>query len=263
MVNNIEKNLYIKDAHLYDLDNRDFLKNDIPFYIEFAKKIKDPILELACGTGRVTIPLAEAGHDIWGLEFSEQMLEQFKTKTRNLHQRTSDKIHLVHGDMSNFNIDRKFSFVFIPNRSFQLLYKKEREIKCLKSVHKHMSDEGHFIIDIADFVGDRENEWVNNEEVFDWENIDPKTGYKIRRTHIKKEIDTGRQIIYPQKNYYIMEDDKLVEKIVKRSPWKYFSLAQIRNLLISNGFKIIKEMGSYDEKPIGEGTEFIFISKKN
>jgi SAM-dependent methyltransferase len=263
MVNNSgDQNLYINDAHLYDLDNRDELKRDIPFYIEFAQKINEPILELACGTGRLTIPLAEAGHEVWGVELSTQMLEQFKIKISNLPQEISGKIHLFQEDMSEFSLDRKFPLIIIPGRSFQLLYKEETENSCLKHVLEHLTDDGYFIVSIADFVGGRENVWVNNEEVFDWENVDPKTGFKVRRTHIKKEIDTHKQIIYPQKNYYIMKYDNLIEKIVKRSPWKYFSLTQIRNLLISNGFNIIKEMGSYDEKPIGEGSEFIFISQR-
>ena len=262
MTKSSDKNLYIKDSQFYDLDNRDILKADISFYLDYASRIKGDILELACGTGRITIPLAEADHKIWGLEFSQQMLEQFKNKLINLPKKTKNNIHLIHGDMSNFSINRNFPLILLPCRSFQLLYEEKKENACLRSIYKHLDDNGHFIIDIGDFVGDIENDWVNEEEVFDWENIDPKTGYTVKRTHIKKEIDTVRRIIYPQKNFYISKDGVEIDKIVKRSPWKYFTSNQIRKLLSSNGFKIIKEMGYYDGKPLGKGSEFIFICKR-
>lgn len=273
---NLNKNTYSNDAQFYDLDPREILKADISFYLQHASKIKEKIkedilerdiLELACGTGRITIPLAEAGHNVWGLEFSETMLEQFKKKMKGLPKKTAAKIHLVQGDMSDFQISQGFSFplVILPCRSFQLLYDEEKEIACLKNVYDHLSGNGYFIIDIGNFVPNKEKEdqWVSDEEFFDWENSDPKTGFKIHRTHIRKEIDTVKQIIYPQKTYCITMTGGVTEKVVKRSPWKYFFENQIRNLLVTNGFKIIEEMGYYDGRPITEtNPEFIFICQK-
>lgn len=267
MYPNLNNNTYSRDAGFYDLDPRDILKVDIPFYLEYAAKLKSDILELACGTGRITIPLAEAGHSVWGLELSETMLEQFKNKMRGLPKETIANIHLVQGDMSDFQIPREFSFplVILPCRSFQLLYDEEKEIACLKNVYAHLSENGYFIIDIGNFIPNKEKEaqWVSDEEFFDWENSDSISGIKIKRTHIRKEIDTLKQIIYPQKTFYITKTGGAIEKIIKRSPWKYFFENQIRNLLITNGFKIIEEMGYYDGRPISEkNPEFIFICQK-
>lgn len=257
-----EQNLYVKDAQFYDLDNRDVTKADIPFFLDYATSIQGDILELACGTGRLTIPLAQSGHEVWGIELSKEMLRQFEFKLKGFSEEIVKRIHLFKADMSRFSLKKKFPLIIIPYRSFQLLYDEKIEIACLNAVFDHLEDKGRFIIDIGDFVGDKEETWVNDEEVFDWENIDHRTGYKVRRTHIKKEIDKTRQIIYPQKNFYVMNGDFFIEKIVKKSIWKYFKLEQIKRLITESGFEIIKEMGSYDGKPIGEGTEFIFICRK-
>jgi SAM-dependent methyltransferase len=266
MTDDISDTLYSNDAYFYDLDNREPLKVDIPFYLGCASKISanSRILELACGTGRITIPLAKAGHEVWALEYSEAMIDVFEDKLKNLPEETASKIHLIHGDMSNFEMGQKFPLILLPARSFQLLLDEDKEISCLKDVHRHLSEDGTFIIDIANFFGGqiKEKEWVSEEEFFDWENIDPKTGYKIRRTHIRKKIDLERKILYPQKNYHIFKDDGAVEKIVKQAAWKYFSEKQIKNLLVSNGFKIMEEMGAFDGKPINKGSEFIFICRK-
>ncbi len=260
-----DKNLYLNDARFYDLDPREFLKADIPFYLRFAAKTRGPILELACGTGRITIPLAEAGHETWGLEYSETMLELFKIKMTGFPKLTTDKIHLVQGDMSHFQLDREFPLIILPCRSFQLLYDEEKENACLKTVYSHLSGNGFFIIDIGNFIPnkEKEGEWVSNEEFFDWENSDPQTGCKIQRTHIRKEIDMVRQIIYPQKTYRITKPDGAIEKVVKRSPWKYFFEDQVKNLLFANGFKIVEEIGDYDGRPITEkNPEFLYVCQK-
>jgi 2-polyprenyl-3-methyl-5-hydroxy-6-metoxy-1,4-benzoquinol methylase len=55
------------DPEIYDLENREF-EPDGPFSLGFATKLKGPVLELGCGTGRVTIPLAQHGVDMTGLD---------------------------------------------------------------------------------------------------------------------------------------------------------------------------------------------------
>ncbi len=265
MIDSTEKNLYLNDAQFYDLDNREIIKTDIPFFLKRTSSVNGDILELACGTGRITIPLAQSGRTIWGLEYSETMIAQFKLKMEGLPKEVAERIHLFHGDMSNFSLEKKFPLILLPSRSFQLLLDEELENACLKLIHHHLEDQGTFIIDIGNFMGNKKKEstWVNETAVFDWENTDPKTGYKVHRTHIKKEIDTDRQIIYPQKTYRVTKTDGNTETIVKRAPWKYFFEDQVRHLLMANNFKIIEAMGTYDGKPISEETpEFIFICQK-
>ena len=67
------------DGRHYDLQNRDIVE-DIPFYLRQIRKHGEPVLELACGTGRITIPLSSKGIKITGLDISESMLEQAKKK---------------------------------------------------------------------------------------------------------------------------------------------------------------------------------------
>jgi SAM-dependent methyltransferase len=256
--------LYTVDAQFYDLDNRPGFQADIPFYLDYAARSPGPILELACGTGRLTIPLAQAGHEIWALEYSTAMIRELELKQKNLPLKTAGRIHVVHGDMSRFQLDRQFPLILLPARAFQLLLDEEKERACLRSINSHLTGSGYFIMDIANFVGQQghEHQWVDDSEIFDWENRDPKTGAMVRRTHRKKKIDTGKQIIYPLKTYYIKRKDGTVQQLVKQSAWKYFFPEQIRNRLEEGGFEIDKEFGSYDRKPISADSDFIFVCRK-
>ncbi len=58
------EDLFRAAARYFDLGTEDLSRDDIPFYLDYASKMEGDILELACGTGRIAIPLAEAGHAV-------------------------------------------------------------------------------------------------------------------------------------------------------------------------------------------------------
>lgn len=94
---------------------------DIPFYLQHARQCGSPILELACGTGRVLIPLAKAGFEMYGVDFSENMLAVCHRKV--MENGVADRVHLSRADMASFDLPRKdFAFVYIPVRSFMHLF---------------------------------------------------------------------------------------------------------------------------------------------
>jgi hypothetical protein len=167
--------------------------------------------------------------------------------------------------MSQLSLERQFPLIILPNRSFQLLLDEALERRCLKTIYRHLTDDGTFIIDVGNFMGTKEKErlWVNEDEYFDWENTHPELGYHVSRFHVRKEIDIDKQVIVPHKIYRVTWPDKREETVIKRSPWKYFWTHQIRSLIVESGFEIIREMGSYAGAEITEeNPEFIFICKK-
>lgn len=255
-------NLFRLAAEFYDLDTRDIVKDDIAFYLEHAQEKGGSILELACGTGRITIPLARAGCDIWGIDLSQNMLEKLQDKLNSGENADLKKnLHIVHGDMCSFELDRKFSMIFIPFRSFQCLLTKEQCDACLTGVYNHLCGDGIFIINVFRPYKRLDASWIRPETP-NWETTDPVTGMRVRRTEVRRSIDVEKQIIYPELIYYIQNEDGSEERIVEELKLKYYYEEQMRELLLANGFKIEEEMGYYDGRPISEGPELIFICKK-
>src|SRR5215510_10419264 len=70
-----------RDGRQYDALNS-FLVADIPFFVEEAKRAAGPVLELACGTGRLAIPIVQSGVEIVGLDLSPSMLAHARTKAK-------------------------------------------------------------------------------------------------------------------------------------------------------------------------------------
>lgn len=80
----VRPNLFQKAAFLYDYDDRDIVKDDIPFYLEYAAKYPGTILELACGTGRVALVLAQNGYQVYsGFKIKEEFGYYDKSSIEN------------------------------------------------------------------------------------------------------------------------------------------------------------------------------------
>jgi ubiquinone/menaquinone biosynthesis C-methylase UbiE len=94
---------YVDFAEFYDQDYN--FTGDIGFYLEHAQNFGSPILELACGTGRVLPPLAEAGYKIYGVDISEYMLAICRRKVEEMG--LQGRVRLVQADMARFKLDRQ------------------------------------------------------------------------------------------------------------------------------------------------------------
>ena len=129
---------YVDYAQYYDHDHRDTVP-DFEFYLDYARQCGSPVLELACGTGRLLIPLAEAG-DQWsdnqwlgdrrsgiemvGVDLSENMLAVCKQKVEDRH--LAGQVSLVHASMADYDLPCKdFALAFIAFWSFMHLYSQQ------------------------------------------------------------------------------------------------------------------------------------------
>jgi SAM-dependent methyltransferase len=254
------KNRYIKSANLYDLDQRDNLIVDIPFYMEYAKKQKGNILELGCGTGRVSIELAKAGYSVTGLDLSEQMLEIYKNKIKHLPKDISEKIELINGNMADFNISKRFSLIIAPFRAFQALTVEDDTKNCLKCIKEHLSGNGIFIINVFRPYKILDESWCSKESV-QWEHDDEKNGVHIIKKDCRERIDTKKQIIYPYFVYEVKENNGNVERYIEYLELRYYYYEQLVELLRRNDFQILEEYGWYDKSGIESGRELILICK--
>jgi SAM-dependent methyltransferase len=235
---------------------------DIPFYMEQAARTGGPILELACGTGRVTIPLAEAGHEIWGVDLSSEMLAVLEEKRSALPSEVRARLHLVHGDMSRFDLERRFSLIIIPFRGFQGLITRKQQEGCLRCVRDHLGPKGRFVIDVFKPYTVLNESWCQGA-AFIREVTDSKTGCRIRFSDHRREIDVANQVIYPDLIFDIERPDGKVEQQIEPLALSYFYEDQIRALLNGAGLAVVEALSDYTGTPIGQGPEQLFVCVAN
>jgi SAM-dependent methyltransferase len=119
--------------------------NGLPFYQRLIAAGGSHVLGLACGTGRLTVPLAATGADITGVDQSPSMLEAA------LNRAARDQVTVLfqEGDMRDYDLGREFRLIFVSTSSFSHLQEHEESESCLRCTRKHLAPGGSFVIDIA------------------------------------------------------------------------------------------------------------------
>jgi SAM-dependent methyltransferase len=124
-----------QDGEAYDLHEND---TGVAFYMGLAQETGGPVLELACGTGRVCIPIARLGFAVTGLDIVPGMLNQARRKSGDL------PIRWVEGDARAFDLGERFRLIFLTGNAFQLFLTNADQEALLAGVRAHLADDGLF-----------------------------------------------------------------------------------------------------------------------
>jgi SAM-dependent methyltransferase len=128
--------IYRDGAH-YD---RLFGQGYVEFWLSQARIRGGPILELGCGTGKLSIPLARTGLSVVGLDNSAALLQFAASK--------NDDVNWVEGDMRSFNLNERFALIMLPSNNLGHLHTPDDFERCVSSVKRHLKPGGVFVIDV-------------------------------------------------------------------------------------------------------------------
>jgi len=122
---------------------------DIPLLLEQARGHagQGKVLELACGSGRILMHMANRGIQVVGLDLSEDMLSICRKKQSQLPARLRSRIDVRQGDMTDFELGEKFPLIILSATSISLLRELEDFRRMLGTVERHLEDGGRFIFD--------------------------------------------------------------------------------------------------------------------
>jgi ubiquinone/menaquinone biosynthesis C-methylase UbiE len=139
-------------AAFYDWENAQTVgRRDVPFWTRVAAAVEGPVLELGCGTGRVTLPLAKAGVDVVGIDRSEAMLERARARLARFSTRQrANSLRLLRGDIRALPFaDAAFPLVIAPYGILQSLTRPRDLADTLASVSRVVARGGTFGIDLV------------------------------------------------------------------------------------------------------------------
>ena len=233
---------------------------DVAFYCNAARRFGDPVLELGCGTGRVTLAIAEAGYRVVGLDISERMLERAAAKRLAIPREARERLHLVQGDMTSFDLGEKFRSIIIPFRPFQHLLELDQQIRCLQCVKRHLAQNGRLIVDFFQTDPERMH--------------DPK--YCQESLLIEYDLPGGRHVALServasfhralQRNdvemiFDVRHANGATEHLVMAWTLRYFFRYEVEHLLARCGFNLEATYGSFDGAPLADTSpEMIFVA---
>ena len=129
------------DPALYDVVYS-WHDDDLPFYVELARNSRGPVLEVACGTGRILLPTRAAGVDIDGIDREPAMIARLRAKAQAAGLRVSADV----ADMRDFTQPRRYALVTIPFRAFMHLTDTEDQLQALRCIRDHLEPGGTLVM---------------------------------------------------------------------------------------------------------------------
>jgi len=223
---------------------------DIPFYKRQVKRYDDPVLELGCGTGRITIPIAREGYEIIGLDLSEKLLETARKK----YKKENLNINWIKGDMRNFSLDKKFNLIFVPFNTIHHILSLEDMEKVLKNIRKHLKQDGRFIVEF--FNPDLEilnRDPTEEHKVTEYEG----PGGEVKVTE-STDYERAKQLMHLSWFY-----ESNGEKMEREWTIRVWFPKEVDAILKYNDFKIEKKYGDFDESPMtNNSAQHILVCKK-
>ena len=234
---------------------------DVAFYRDAARDFGDPILELGCGTGRITMTLAEEGKRITGLDLSERMLERAVQKRAALRVEARERVHFVQGDMTRFDLGEKFRLVIIPFRPFQHLLEIQQQLDCLNCVRKHLAPGGRLILDVFQTDAERMHDPVHMRETLITE-YRAANGRQVRISERVAAFHRAEQRNDVEMIFQVKHPDGRDERLVFAWTLRYFFRYEIEHLLARCGFRIVRLYGNFDRSPLSDASpEMIYVAE--
>lgn len=122
--------------------------SELACVLDLAKKHGGPILDLACGAGRMSAKLAQAGYDVYGLDASLPMLRMGRESLKKHSTEVQNRVRFICGDMTNFSLGREFPLIIIAFCSFGYVLDTARQgEEVITRILEHLDTGGVFFID--------------------------------------------------------------------------------------------------------------------
>ena len=233
------------EPRLYDIAYA-WHTSDLPFWVERAAAAGGPVLEVACGTGRVLIPALEKGVDVEGIDLHPGMLEVLKQKAKALKL----EARVAVADMRDFTMPRRYALIIVPFRGFMHLLTTEDQLRALRCMREHLEAGGQLVFNLFYPSFERIVEPGDVERI-EREFEHPETALPVVMASVRREYDRVRQTLRAEME--LRESDARgyagpVHKYGFTLRWTY--RFEMELLLRVVGFTRFEVAGGFDGRPL-------------
>jgi SAM-dependent methyltransferase len=246
-------------AEEYDLENG-LDGPELPFYRDLASETGGPVLDLACGTGYLTIPLAEMGLSVTGVDLAPEMLEHARRKTSSL------PIYWVQADCRTLDLKQQFKLVTLTGNAFQEFRTRADQEGLLGSVRRHLAPGGLFAFETR---FPRASELLTPEAIAGdwsedtvWRQFENEHGQTVT-VSTQQRHDAVRQTV----EYLVhrrWQEDSQDKVVTERAVLRLVYPQEMETLLHYNGFSIRDAYGDWDRQPLtGNSPRMIYVCQSH
>jgi len=239
-------------ARLYDLDLVDD-PGDLDLYLALADRAEGPILELAVGTGRLAIPLAEAGHQVTGVDLDPAMLD--RARRRATGNAGEDRLTLVEADIVGLLLPDagRFGLAFIALNSLLVLPTRVAQRAALRALADHLAPGGLAVVDV--WLPDADDlARFDGRIILEWPRLDPETGAIVTKA-ASAQHDSATASVTLTTIFEEGGQGGPARRWVRRDRLRLVSADELRGFAEEAGLVVELLAGGYDMGPMGPGSD--------
>lgn len=243
-------------AELYDLLVSPVMNRlDLAFYLSLARKFGGPILELACGTGRVLVPCAKVAGAAVGVDLSDAMLDRARLRVAS-EGLPASAVSLVRGDIREVRLGATFPLLLLPGQPFTLMRSTDDIRATLETVRLHLAEGGRW----ASGIPVRRLEVAaatENRLTFIAEIRHPATGLRTAiwdyasTNELRQETTRRRVIETLDEEGFVTARQHMVQHFYYRHP------RELQDAIRDAGFEIKALYGGFRAQPFGSDSDFM------
>lgn len=240
-----EQDDYAPHARFYDLEHADY-QEDIATYAGFAAGAgKDGVLELACGSGRLLLPLAASGSRVTGVDLSAAMLNLAREKVRAAG--LEKRVRLIHDDMRTVRLDRRFDLVIVGLNSLMHLTDQAQQLETLRTAAAHLSPHGRLVVDLFNPEVALPESQQEGQLFLHCLKVLPDGAHLLHFQSPK--VDRAAQVVHMTNYYDEMPADGRVRRHFSPFNLRYLWAGELKLLLEQAGLRVETLYGTYELDP--------------
>jgi len=237
-------------AEYYDAENEShaMLEQDVPFFLGHLPRRRQSVLELAAGTGRAAIPIAQAGHRVVGVDYAPDVLAIAERKRDAVGLRERE-LRLVRADILKLDLGERFDWICIFFNTFLNFTTLKEQDRLLQRVRTHLKPRGRFWMDV----------FLPNPDLLvrPARDIEPQIFHvhSLNRTAMKTTQITPHPAGQMQHvTFHFTWIDEYTERHEEKVEMDltYFFPRELQMLLERNGLKLERMYGNYDGSKVND-----------
>lgn len=248
------------DAVRYDLEYG-ATHVDGPFYRSLLTE-PGSVLDLACGTGRIGLLLAQDGHDVVGVDSAPSMIERAEAKAAFLlgdaEEETVGRAAFQVGDVTSLNLRRKFDLVVLGGNALQAFLADAERDAVLATVWRHLAPEGHFAFAVRfPHASELATRYDSAVPWFAYTDADARTVYVSGTQHYHPVAQVMHHV-----TYRVLEDGTAVEAPTHLA-LRYSFPQELESALRAARLEVVERFGDFDGSPLGEGSSaMVYVCRR-
>ena len=240
-------------ARFYDLD-MEGQREDVELYLALAGRGRLSILELACGTGRVAIPLATAGHDVVGVDHDPAALERGRRSGRP----AKGRLDLVEADITALDLRRRFDLVILGLNTLLMLGSRQAQASALESAARHLNDQGRLVIDVW-LPSAHDLAAYDGRVELAWQKTDPDNGDQVSKLwSADYDAATATATITTWFDSWPAAGGP-VHRVSRRDEMLLLGASQLTAMVEAVGVRVDRLAGDYSMVGFGPGSDRVIL----